>query len=857
MRGNNFQYTHQPQYFQPYDESSNHSSYSYEAQSGLSGTTLSVSGRTNAQTTVFQDGEEVPVYQVDGQYPDSSYIAPTPDTSLSEFFSRPVLINTQAWSVGTGYDAFGAPLDVWDLFLTNKRVANRISNIALLRARVHLKFTVNGNGFYYGRAMASVLPLAATDQLSKYELQSDYVQLSQLPHVFINPTTCMGGEISIPFFSNTDYYDISGNYQNSTIGAKGRLKLFLRQLNFLQSANGSVAPLEINTFMWLSEVETSNITIVNPQFLSAQSGDEIDVANQTGAVSGPATAVANAASALSGIPIIKPYAMVAEKMAVGTARIAKAMGMSRPNMTVQPTPLRMFTNSSLALTTVPDLSQKLTLDDKQSMSIDPRLAGVSPEDPLDIVAIAKRETLFRQFSWSVADTDQIFSVAVQPHVWLYEPSIGSHHLAATAAATLPFEYWGGTLRYRFQVVCSAHHKGRLAIAWDPNYLPGVLSMYEYNVNYIRVVDIADTTDFSIDVGWGQTTPFVERYKIGTDDIIGTTTTFFPSKPKGNGVLSVRVLNDLTRPNPDFGAAIYVNVFISATDDFRVACPTNDMLSMGYSAQSGSEQQTEGSKTIEQDMPQRDLAHLMGTDYVPDHIYSTYMGETITSMRMLIKRYSRWRVENMNETAGAINNINLPYWPFSKGEFGPDPSVTYATNGYGRANMTYLTLIAPCYAAIRGSIRWKIHMDEQFNSASRPSSVVHVSRLRRGIGYKRTAGTGLPGPTTLPEAGVTLTGVENLGTMTYPSGCTGMYVGSLTNTMAEVELPFYSRYKFTTARDLAWYVLNSSLSPDINGLNINFVSQTANMSFYLAAGDDFQCYWWLGMPRLFYKDTLTP
>lgn len=818
----------------------------------LPGITLGVNTRTTAQTTVFQDGEQTHEYKVDGQYPSTSYIAPTPDTSLSEFFSRPVLIDTRTWAVGQTFNTLDPHMNVWNLFLRNKRVSNRMANIALMRARVHLKITINGNGFYYGRVLAAALPLAATDQMFSDILEYDNTQLSQLPHVFINPTTSTGGEISIPFFANVDYYNVSDKWDDPTVGIDNRIKLYLRQLNPLQSANGSVAPLRINTFMWLSDVETSNITCINPGYLTVQSGDEIDVANATGVVSGPATAVANAAQALKAIPMIRPYAMVADKVATTTANIAKSIGLSRPNMTVQPHPFKQCNSSSLALTTVPDLVQKLTLDDKQSMSIDPKIAGISAMDPMDIVSIAKHESYFTKFDWSVASTGQLYTVAVQPYNLQYDIPLGSHHLTAAAAASLPFQYWGGTMKYRFQVVCSAHHKGRLAVAWDPNYFKDVASLSEYNVNQIRIVDIADTTDFTIDVGWGQPTPFADKYQFGLDGPSATQlfgNTFFATKPRGNGVLSIRVLNELTRPSPDFGATVQVNVFASAGDDFRVAVPVPDILSSGYSVQSGEEQPDVAAMTG-LDEPQHEESEMLGTSIVPDHLYAAYIGESIVSLRMLIKRYMRWRVEALSLPAGNVHNIRLPYFPFHRGKVGPDVSVTYPVDGFGYVNTTYLTLIAPCFAACRGSIRYKFLMNN-FNSTIAFNNVMEFQRLRNSGGYARGSGA-QPTAVSFPRSGVTDSAVEFAGTSTFPSGASGEYAGSLINNMAEIEVPFNSRYKFTTARSLTWWVTNSPLSPDVDSLQVNFTSMPGNLSMFISAGDDFQCYWWLGMPRLFYR-----
>ena len=49
------------------------------------------------------------------------------------------------------------------------------------------------------------------------------------------------------------------------------------------------------------------------------------------------------------------------------------------------------------------------------------------------------------------------------------------------------------MKFRFQVVCSTFHKGRLEIRFDPGFVDGS-TVNEYNINYIEIIDIAETQD---------------------------------------------------------------------------------------------------------------------------------------------------------------------------------------------------------------------------------------------------------------------------------------------------------------------------------------------------------------------------
>jgi hypothetical protein len=146
------------------------------------------------------------------------------------------------------------------------------------------------------------------------------------------------------------------------------------------------------------------------------------------------------------------------------------------------------------------------------------------------------------------------------------------HMPAVAYATFPFEYWKGSLRYRFQIVCSGYHKGRLKIVYDPYGVPQTATVAdpaEYNTAYTEIVDIAECNDFTVDVGWGQNTPW--RQHLNFPQILGNSfasasgTTPAPALGLnsantigvGNGTLAVYVVNELTVPNSTVTADIEV------------------------------------------------------------------------------------------------------------------------------------------------------------------------------------------------------------------------------------------------------------------------------------------------------------
>jgi len=182
----------------------------------------------------------------------------------------------------------------------------------------------------------------------------------------------------LPFFYYKNSLNITSSYWRD-MGA-----LTIRSINTLKHANGAADTASVSVFCWAEDVYLNVLTSVESTSLVPQAGSEIEQANSKGFISGPATALAGAANVLSNVPIIAPYARATETAASGIAGAAKILGFSRPNQTVAPTPLLPTLTSSMATTTVQDRSDKLTVDDMQELTIDSRIAGISPEDPFNI-----------------------------------------------------------------------------------------------------------------------------------------------------------------------------------------------------------------------------------------------------------------------------------------------------------------------------------------------------------------------------------------------------------------------------------------------------------------------------------------
>lgn len=846
----------------------------FEAQSGTEQGYI-LSETMKSQNVKFSDQYNGPTTTISGRKDPTRGVTDTNDTALENFFSRPIKIHEQTWSVGAGMDIL---IDPWTLYFNNTRVLNRITTYNLMRADLHVKIVVNGNGFYYGRALAMYGPFDGLtyDTLSSTTNLADVTQWSQRPKIFIDPTNSMGGEMVIPFhdFQNNCWVQNNGW---STLG-----NLWIRSINSLKHANGGTDGLTVSFYAWAESVELSVLTSNDAGGLSPQAGDEIDEANQKGTISGPATALAKWSGYASKVPVIGPYATATSKAASVTADIAKMFGYCRPPITKAPDPYRPTPVSSLANTNVPDVVNKLSVDDKQEMTIDPTIAGIGETDLLSINSIASRESYLTSFTWAKSTpaegitksptTGLLWNCRVDPTVW---NTVGNAYVfPACAAAALPFRFWTGTMKFRFQVVCSSFHKGRLKVVYDPNQV----SSNEYNTNYLKVIDIADEQDVTIEVGIGRTTTLLDHSLPGSDSVTNmyNTTPLTYNERLGNGILSIFVVNELTTPNSIPNNDIEINVYVSMGDDFEVFVPaphfqkftfketpgpTATLTGKQFSSQSGAENSStvpESEHTDEPNAPIQMKSENIGVNSSSMPATNlVYTGESIQSFRTMLKRYNRWLTMGVFSGTPGIAWLNLEAlaFPALRGAVAGAINFTITGTNYNYVNTVLLHWVTYMFSGWRGGIRYKVLPKRGIQYCDITASR-HVSN---GNAFSVTQGDLDPATLNSQSQIAASTVLDGSTKDKEQTGHEGLaYTTSLVNPVLEFEVPYYSKYRFAPGKTQNWSGINDDFAQHytvyIQQINdrADLAGSVGTYDVFCSIGEDFQTFFFTGLPRMYYE-----
>lgn len=664
----------------------------------------------------------------------------------------------------------------------------------------------------------------------------------------------------LPMFWYKNYLDIPQN-DWSDLGS-----LTVRAINDLKHANGANDKVTVSVFAWAEDVSFSVLTAREPSTLIPQMG-EIDEANRNGVISKPASVVEKCAGALKSIPAIAPFALATEMAASTVGKIAKMFGYSRPLVTRAPDPFIPRPIGQLALTNVPDNCMKLTIDDKQELSIDPRIAGLSGgTDPLNIKDIAKRESYLTTFSWNIGTAPEslLWNARIDPATWAEVPGPPNElHLPACAMACLPFKYWTGSMKFRFQVVCSSFHKGRLKVVYDPDFI----ASNEYNTNYLHVVDIADTKDFTIEIGNGQAVTLLDHHIPGVDAVTQLySTTPYASREAGNGVIGLYVVNELTTPNSTIPNDIEINVFVSMGDDFEVFVPSNQFQRYVYKPNVGLAEQMgmmpqageiipESENTVEPSAPLHNQTVKLGPTLQDDELINkVYTGECVTTFRQLLKRY------NLHTCAGFLTNarsnmqVQMAAFPFLRGAVLGAVHVAAGPVNYNFCNTVMLHWVTHCFSGWRGSIRWKaVTRGSDQGESMRPR--VEVTRFSGRSFYLKSV---VPTISFVNDSEAASTSVaQNPGTaIMYSAGRpdsatrgTAMTVGAV-NPVLEWEIPFYSNYRHVPGKQQNW-----TTAFDFGGSLYSILTDPhpeTVVDFYCAAGEDYTPYFWTGCPIVYYE-----
>jgi len=844
------------------------------ANDGPSFMIAKISQNTTSENVHFVDGDTPWTYDVAATPDETSKLSGFDDAGLGEFLSRPVKIQQYQWTPGLQlFQGFNP----WSDYFGNSDVLEKINRFRNLRCKLCLKVLINGNSFYYGRAMLSYNPYLENDQVTvnrSFFIQ-DLIAASNKPHILIDPCSSEGGHMCLPFIWPENYLDITTTGWEDQMG-----ECKIHDFDVLRHANGGTDPITVSIFAWAEDVsllipttveaqsDTSSIVEIDqfgfPKPFEQQAkkspmkssntmrGDEF---KHDGLISKPASAVAKAANALTMIPYVAPYAKATSMMASKLGSIARLFGYSRPAVLSDIQPYVPRYAGNLANSDAPETVLKLSLDSKNELSVDTRTMGLGGADELTIHSIASRMTFWRQFDWpESATTDTLLaSMSVQPFCIdkLSVFPVVETHSTAIAFASCPFEAWQGSIKFHFKVVCSEYHRGRLRLVYNPK--TNNAGPVAFNQVYSTTIDISNDREFDYECKWTDIRAWGACYGIdgvSANDTFKTGTSVAGGTQFDNGTLTVYVVNELATPSTE-PADIKVQVWVAAGDDFAVAIPGDNLSKLSYFQQQAEmAKSTDNSNNPVGGNPIENY----GTEHAPllkdDNQYLVYQGERIVSFKDLLRRYqyhnSYWPQKTGNGFRYYL--LNYPGMPLFRGwdPNGIDQGVgsTPVDKPYNFCSMTLLNYLAPAFVCQRGSLRHKWLTAGSRDTQANP--LLSVTRQNAGSPTQFSEGVRALDQ---PLVGTRRKALQNMKRSTLNG--TAITPISLNNVL-EIELPYYSiGQRFRPGR-----FLDMSGTGDTQAVEVACETsqwegdQNFRIDHFTSVGEDFTLGMFVGAPILY-------
>lgn len=749
--------------------------------------------------------------------------------SLANFLQRPVRIDSFTWNES---DPVGVTRTIspWSLFFNDPSIKYKLNNFSFVSCNLKLKIIVNASPFYFGALRACYQPLPVFKPSTVGSSSKVLINFSQQPGLWITPMNSEGGDMTLPFLYQKDYLSVQRLADFTNMGT-------LRFITYaaLDSANGATGVgVSVQVYAWAEDVILSG-----PSVGLALQADEYG----TGVVSRPASAVASVAGALKGIPIIGKFATATEMGAKAIGGIAKLFGFTnvpviQDTQPYRPSPFPQFASPELGFPV-----EKLTLDAKNELSIDPSVVGTDSQDTLAIEALASRETFLCSSTWSTTspvDTP-LFTSRVTP--WLFDingtrgAAGTAYHMSPMALTAACFGHWRGDIIFRFMVVCSKYHKGRLRVSYDP-VNPAVQTTGDTGpLTFNKIVDLGTESEFEIRVPFHQALAWLRTDTSLTSNHWSTVTnpTLTADTTATNGILSLKVLTLLTAPV--VSSSVSVLVFVRAADNLEFANPTN--------------------------LPRLSPFTVQSADYVPGSTgqvdmsrYRINFGECVKSLRPLLRRSVPNEIWYTEDTAPSAYYWRTNAFRYPKA-FGYDPSTPNRAKGVITTGTTYpfnysplspYTLVSNCFIGQRGAIMWHLVPDT-------PKPLSNLRTVRQ-TEFNVTS-------LSLTSASAITTGTGTFNSTITWNGSAGLAVVNCSTVNGlSVSIPNYTQYKFQSTRpDCGTKQYLSDLDrtdggeleswrTDFNGISSDILPATVKIHTYFGVGTDYSLIFFLNVPTMY-------
>jgi hypothetical protein len=722
---------------------------------------------------------------------------------IIDFLKKPVRARTGSFLTSDSgiFQTLFLPSDLISTS-TNPAIYNKILGVQLMRADIVLTLTVNAVRFQQGRYILAFCPSGgAPINTAPFNAffrahACNLMHITQLPHVEIDLATQTTVQLRIPYSSAKTHYQLSTTTSYASAGES-----FLYAYSALVAGSG---PTSVPYTLWANfdNVELTGATVV-------QSGYSVTSQEQkaagVGPVSGTLSKVSKASGILSEIPLLSSLAAPLSWATEILARSAKALGFSKPIVLNLParvsrSGLAYAANSDGASTAHP-----LGLVSTNEVNVFSG-AGATMIDEMSIDFIKQQFAYYQTVTWNSSNSagDLLTTLGSSPVLYYSSLPVGYSTTPVQFLAG-SFRYWRGGLKFRFKLVKTEFHSGRIVVSFAPyaqQETGGITPTLDQTIYLHReIIDIRTVSEFEICV------PYV------SSDLYQYTN--YQYNP---GNLFVHVLDPLIAPS-SVSNSIAILIEVAGAPDLEFAVPMGQDYDVFLPA------------TTQSGYSLFKCAD-MGSDSSSIVPSSVAIGEKVESVRQLLKRVQFSLPTNGIPRASAGTSLQIfPYTLNPTMQFGTNTANIYR----GAYHTDMFTKFSMCYALSSGGVR--ITAQPFAPSTTNPVSYVFMDVL--------------PSLTTPQDTSQYV--VNNV-----PNNPTFIPVNTSVDGFINVQVPSYNRMvarptclQLVNTYDATYWNAQPTLLQGANWLQLTIMAQDNNSSstdtyqWYRSAADDFNLSMWCG------------
>jgi len=285
---------------------------------------------------------------------------------------------------------------------------------------------------------------------------------------------------------------------------------------------------------------------------------------------------------------------------------------------------------------------------------------------MDFSSIVRRYAYIQAITWATTDVATATLATINVKAQTLISAGGCNHFTPLGFVNAYFSLWRGSIKYRFKIVKTGFHSGRLSFS----FFPGDYATYTGNDTYVNrtIIDIRETTEFELTIPY----IFMDAWR---------------RQNQPTGLLYIAVVDPLVAP-ASVSPSITILVEVAGGADMEFAIPQDPQMNPTVIVPQAGEENLLIASTLGN----------ASVDADPNLSSAVCIGDKLSSFRAYLHRYMPITPSaNAGGLATLLNSAKMRFHQDAIFALAQTSPATYY-------NADTFSIVASCYGIVRGGIR---------------------------------------------------------------------------------------------------------------------------------------------------------